>query len=203
MFTWQSHKFFFLPTEVFPDIKIWHRENTRQLFKIIHFSKFFFMLTAHENDYSICVENALQPRLLFTSSLKWAGSAGARLCWLLAAARPSSSGLHSHGAKRLSWCPQPCHLTERSSTSALYLWTSLPGPAHMSQLRAPLLCPELGSSLAIHMVLKVFTAWKGAIASVGSATVSEMDGCAFFLSKFKMSHDSSYHVKKADKKWGP
>lgn len=31
---------------------------------------FFFMLTAHENDYSICVENALQPRLLFTGSLE-------------------------------------------------------------------------------------------------------------------------------------
>lgn len=52
----------------------------------------------------------------------------------------------------------------------------------MSQLQGPLLCPELGSSLAIHMVLKVFTAWKGAIASVGSVTVSEMNGCAFFLS---------------------
>lgn len=77
MFTWQSHKFFFLSTEVFPDVNIWHRENTRlQLFKIIHFNKFFFMLTAHENDYSICVENALQPRLLFTGSLEWAGSAG-------------------------------------------------------------------------------------------------------------------------------
>lgn len=31
---------------------------------------FFSMLTAHENDYSICVENALQPRLLFTGSLE-------------------------------------------------------------------------------------------------------------------------------------
>lgn len=50
------------------------------------------------------------------------------------------------------------------------------------------------------MVLRAFTAWKGATANVGSATVSEMNGCAFFLSSLKcLESFSSYHVNRADK----